>query len=162
MCKSLPQMRRRMPQDGFGLNSMNHTLKYTKVAGVALVALTAALLNPALHAQGMSPAGSSAMPGMSSPAAMSGEMDMKAMMENMGDKMSEMPMTGDQDVDFAKMMRIHHQGAIDMAEPELRSGKAPEMRKLAKDIVAAQKKEIALIDKFLAMHGASSKAMPSK
>ncbi len=60
------------------------------------------------------------------------------------------------------MMRLHHQGAIDMAEAELRSGKAPEMRKLAKDIIAAQKKEIALIDKFLPKHGASSKAMPSK
>ncbi|NMM11764.1 MAG: DUF305 domain-containing protein [Polaromonas sp.] len=102
------------------------------------------------------------MPGMSDPAAMSDGMDMKSMMKDMSDKMSSMPMTGNQDVDFARMMRVHHQGAIDMAQPELRNGQQPEMRKLAKNIIAAQKKEIALIDKFLAKHGDGLKAEPSK
>jgi len=140
---------------------MNHTLNYTKIGGAALVALAAALLQPMAQAQ--APAtGASTMPGMSSSSPMAGDMDMKALMKDMSDKMSSMPMTGNQDVDFAKMMRLHHQGAIDMAEPELRSGKAPEMQKLAKDIIAAQKKEITLIDKFLAKQAASSKAMPSK
>lgn len=35
-------------------------------------------------------------------------MDMKAMMKDMHDKMSSMPMSGNPDVDFAMMMRIHH------------------------------------------------------
>jgi hypothetical protein len=37
--------------------------------------------------------------------------DMKAMMKGMNDKMAGMTMTGNHDVDFAQMMRIHHQGA---------------------------------------------------
>lgn len=57
-------------------------------------------------------------------------------------------MTSYVDVDFAMMMRIHHQGAIDMAEAELRDGKDPQLKKIAKSIIASQKKEIATFDKF--------------
>jgi len=64
-----------------------------------------------------------------------------------------MKMTGNVDVDFAMMMRIHHLGAIDMAEAELRGGKDPQMKKMAKSIIAAQKKEIATFDKFLVKQG---------
>lgn len=80
-------------------------------------------------------------------------MDMKDMMKGNNDKMSSMKMTGNADVDFAMMMRIHHQGAIDMAEAELRDGKDSQMKKIAKGIIAAQKKEIAQFDKFLARNG---------
>ncbi len=80
-------------------------------------------------------------------------MDMKSMMKNNDDKMASMKMTGNADVDFAMMMRVHHQGAIDMAEAELRDGKDAQMRKLAKNIIAAQKKEIAQLDKFLTRNG---------
>ena len=81
--------------------------------------------------------------------------DMKGMMKdnNNNNKMSSMQMTGNADVDFAMMMRIHHLGAIDMAQAELKNGKAPEMRKLAQNIIAAQKKEITQLDKFLAKNG---------
>ena len=90
----------------------------------------------------------------SAPMAMpSGGMDMKAMMKDMSGKMGSMPMSGDPDVDFAMMMRIHHQGAIDMANAELSNGKDPQMKKMAKAIVAAQKKEIAQFDAYLAKHG---------
>ena len=47
-------------------------------------------------------------------------------------KMTSMPMSGDPDVDFAMMMRIHHQGAIDMANAELSNGKDPQLKKMAK------------------------------
>ena len=80
-------------------------------------------------------------------------MDMKGMMKNNNDKMSSMKMTGNADIDFAMMMHVHHQGAIDMAEAELRDGKDPQMKKMAKSIIAAQKKEIATFDKFLAKQG---------
>jgi uncharacterized protein (DUF305 family) len=85
--------------------------------------------------------------------------DMKGMMKDNNDKMLSMQMSGNPDVDFAMMMRIHHQGAIQMAEMELKNGKAPQMRKMAQKIIAAQKKEIAEIDKFLARsgHGAHKK-----
>jgi uncharacterized protein (DUF305 family) len=62
--------------------------------------------------------------------------------------------TGDPDIDFAANMIPHHQGAIDMAEVELRYGTDPEMRRLASDIVTAQKKEIAQMDDWLAKHKA--------
>ena len=90
-----------------------------------------------------------------------GKMDMKAMMKENNDKMASVPMSGNPDVDFAQMMRVHHQGAIDMAQAQLRDGKDPKMLKMAKDIVAAQKKEIAELDAFLARSG-KTPAAPAK
>ena len=86
-------------------------------------------------------------------------MDMKSMMKGNNDQMSSMKMTGNADVDFAMMMRVHHQGAIDMAQAQLRDGKDAQMRKLATSIIAAQKKEIAQLDRFLAKNGQSAPAM---
>ena len=78
-------------------------------------------------------------------------MDMSHSMDSMDEKMKSMPMSGDVDYDFAMMMRIH-QGALDMAKFELDNGKNPEMRTVAKKIIAAQKKEIAQFDKWIAKH----------
>ena len=86
-------------------------------------------------------------------------MDMKPMMTDMQDKMMAMKPTGNMDVDFAMMMRVHHQSAITMAEAELQNGKDPQMRAMAKDIIRAQKKEIAAFDKFLAKRGDASMKM---
>lgn len=129
-----------------------------RAASVAVLALTAVLFLPAAGAQTAAMPGAAPMQGMqgkSGAGGMSGGMDMKAMMKDNNDKMSAMAMTGNSDVDFAMMMRIHHQGAIDMAQAELRDGKDPQMRKMAQDIIAAQKKEIAQFDKFLAKNGHS-------
>ena len=60
-----------------------------------------------------------------------------------------MSMTGDVDYDFAANMRMHHQMAIEMAQAELKSGKNQEMLHMAKDIIAAQKKEIAVFDQWI-------------
>jgi len=61
-------------------------------------------------------------------------------------------LTGDADRDFVQGMIPHHQGAIDMAEVQLKYGKDPAIKKLARDIIAAQKKEIAFMRKWLAAH----------
>lgn len=67
-------------------------------------------------------------------------------------QMQNMPRqyTGDADVDFMAQMRVHHQSAIDMAQVVLVEGKDAQVKKLAQDIIAAQKKEIAEIDGWMA------------
>lgn len=87
-----------------------------------------------------------------SQAGMKGAMegDMKHSMMAGMEKMDKMTMSGNTDKDFATMMKIPHQGALDMAEMELAHGKSPEMKAMAKRIIVAQKKEIAEFDKWLA------------
>ena len=79
-------------------------------------------------------------------------MDMRSSMMGMRKHMDAMKSSGDIDQDFAAMMRIHHQGAVDMAEMELKKGKDPQMKQMAKGIIAAQNKEIAQFDQWLAQH----------
>ena len=79
-----------------------------------------------------------------------GSEEMKqAMMAGM-DSMQKMPITGDTDKDFAMMMKMHHQQGVDMARIELARGKSPAMKAMAKQIIAAQRKEITRFDQWLA------------
>ena len=98
-------------------------------------------------------AGTAMGTGMGMSKSMGAGMDMKPMMTDMNDKMMGMKSSGNADVDFAMMMKIHHQGAVTMAEAQLQNGKDGQMRAMAKDIIRAQKKEIAVFDKFLAKRG---------
>lgn len=68
-----------------------------------------------------------------------------------------MPMSGDTDRDFVAGMIPHHQGAIDMAQAELKYGKDPQIKKLARSIISAQKKEIALMKRWQQQHGVSGR-----
>ena len=78
----------------------------------------------------------------------SGQAYMDAM-QKMTQDMEAMAMTGDADVDFAMIMIPHHQSAIDMAKAYLEHGDDPELTALAKEIVAAQQREIAFLEKWL-------------
>lgn len=51
--------------------------------------------------------------------------------------------SGDIDRDFAEMMIPHHQGAIDMAQAELRHGRNEQLRRIAQEIIVSQQQEIA-------------------
>ena len=64
----------------------------------------------------------------------------------------EKPYTGDADQDFVSHMLPHHQGAIDMAQAELKYGTDPKMRQLAARIVAAQHDEISFMQAWQKKH----------
>lgn len=53
------------------------------------------------------------------------------------------PASGDTDHDFVAMMIPHHQGAIAMAQAELRYGHNEQLRRIAQEIIVAQQQEIA-------------------
>ncbi|MDQ2987349.1 MAG: DUF305 domain-containing protein [Armatimonadota bacterium] len=80
------------------------------------------------HEMGSAPAGSP-----------SSEMHMA--MVRMSDEMAKAPMTGDADEDFAAMMIVHHQGAIEMAELEVKHGKNAELKAMAQKMIDMQKQE---------------------
>jgi DUF305 family protein family protein len=60
--------------------------------------------------------------------------------------------TGDVDRDFVAMMIPHHQGAIDIARAELKYGQNEGLRRLARDIIVEQEREM------LIMRGAAGEA----
>ena len=103
---------------------------------IAIAVAVAALALPALaEAQDASPShGSDAMGGMS---------------------MSEMPSTGDVDVDFVNGMIPHHEGAIAMAEEVLERGADPDVRALAERVIADQQAEIEWMQAWLAARQAA-------
>jgi len=114
-------------------------------------ALTAILLlSGAVSAQTAPPTpAAGAMPMGKMHSGSTGSHDMKATMMMGMDGMQKMQPSGDVDKDFAMMMKLHHQQAVDMAEMQLAHGKSPQMKTMARQIIAAQKKEIATFDAWL-------------
>ena len=114
-----------------------------------------------------SPGSNPSMPGMSSSSAVSeardnampmrsqADQDMMDAMAKMDRGMSAARPTGNADRDFVAMMIPHHQGAIDMAEVELKYGKDPMLRRLAKNIVSAQQREIKEMREWQTRHPAT-------
>jgi uncharacterized protein (DUF305 family) len=71
---------------------------------------------------------------------------------NMTKNMNAPSYTGDTDANFVAHMIPPHQGAVDQAQVELKYGKDPQMRALAKNIIKAQKEEIAYMKHWQAKH----------
>jgi uncharacterized protein (DUF305 family) len=54
------------------------------------------------------------------------------------------------DIDFARGMIGHHEGAIDMARIVLEHGEDPDLRQLAEEIIEAQEAEITFLQEWIA------------
>ena len=85
---------------------------------------------------------------------------MTQMMIDMGIRPS-----GDVDRDFVAMMTPHHQGAIAMAQAELRHGHNEQLRRMAQEIIVTQQQEIAAmrlaIGRPLTAAAAAAKTVPA-
>jgi hypothetical protein len=68
--------------------------------------------------------------------------------------------SGDVDQDFAAMMIPHHQGAIDMAQSELRYGRNEQLRRIAQEIIVEQQQEIAVMRLAVTRPAPPSKGPP--
>lgn len=82
------------------------------------------------------------------------ENQMMTIMHQMMDEMDMMQPTMDPDNDFATMMSMHHQGAINMANAELENGNDAAIQDLAQQIITAQEAEIIELETFLQGHPA--------
>jgi uncharacterized protein (DUF305 family) len=85
-------------------------------------------------------------------AARSGWRALQQSMERMHAAMMSIAPSGNDDVDFVRLMIPHHQAAIDMAKAQLLYGKDPQMRRLAQEIITDQQSEIELMQLWLKQH----------
>lgn len=79
--------------------------------------------------------------------------DQNRMMDSMHAMMSRMramTMTMDPDVDFAEMMMMHHQGAINMAQVELSAGSNDSLKRFAQKVITDQQAEMMQFQTILA------------
>ena len=120
--------------------------KLIYILGAAAIAVAMPLLAPGAGAVDQAKMDHSKMRhgGAASPATQAYRKAMDGMMAGM-----DIAYTGNSDVDFAKGMIPHHQGAVEMAKVELEFGKDPELRKLAEDIIKAQESEIAFMTEWM-------------
>jgi uncharacterized protein (DUF305 family) len=63
--------------------------------------------------------------------------------------MHDAKLTGKPDIDFARLMIPHHQGAVDMAKVELLFGTDARLRRLAQEIIVTQSSEIQVMQRIL-------------
>ncbi|MGV7240232.1 CopM family metallochaperone [Caballeronia sp. M23-90] len=104
---------------------------------------------PASGAMGGMSMGKDASSSSKSPSTAAFMAGRQTMMQHM-----DIPLSGNPDKDFIAGMIPHHQGAIQMAQIELKYGKDPEARRLAQNIIAEQKREIVVMHHWQKKHGA--------
>ena len=81
---------------------------------------------------------------------------MMSLMHVMSAEMDAMTMTGDADDDFAAMMIMHHQGAINMGNLQIDKGNVAELKTMAQTMITMQQAEIAELELFLENHTPTS------
>ena len=87
--------------------------------------------------------------------------ELMAGMDKMRMTMEATKPSGNNDVDFVRLMLPHHQAAIDMAKTQLLYGKDPQMHGLAQKIITAQQSEIELMQRWLKHQPAHSEINPT-
>jgi hypothetical protein len=143
-------------------NDHEHALKKTFISG-ALALL--ALAYPAYASAQQVPAAAAADKAEQShqqTAEASFMAENRAAMNKMMMDMAVKP-SGNVDADFTAMMIPHHQGAVDMAEAELHYGHNKKLRRIARNIVAGQRRQIGAMRAALGqpLSEATSSALPS-
>jgi uncharacterized protein (DUF305 family) len=78
---------------------------------------------------------------------------MQLMQSNM-DQMKAVQSTGNPDNDFAALMKVHHMGALEMAQVEVSQGTDAELKQMAQKMISDQQKEIAELNSFISAHEA--------
>lgn len=73
-------------------------------------------------------------------------------MHEMMDTINVIPAPGDPDHHFAIMMKMHHEGAIKMADIVLKEGTDTAIKRMAQLMIQKQNDEIALLEGFLEGH----------
>lgn len=120
------------------------TLNSAAVAASLMAAATALAANPAEapslaeYIKAICTAGFHSAPPREAPFLAENVGAMTQMMVGM-----EITPSGHVDADFAAMMIPHHQGAIAMAQAELRFGHNEQLRRIAQEIIVTQQQEIA-------------------
>jgi uncharacterized protein (DUF305 family) len=127
------------------MTKLRNTLLATAVTATLMTGAPAMAQQTAQHQHGQTAA---PKPASDSPSNAAYKASHDKMMKGM-----EVPLTGNADVDFVRNMIPHHQGAIDMAEVELAHGKDPALKKMARKMIADQKKEIAEMQAWLKKNG---------
>jgi uncharacterized protein (DUF305 family) len=81
-----------------------------------------------------------------------GEGELQKSMSDMDSKMKAMKMSGDMDKDFAAMMNVHHEGAVNMSKKELTNGMSSKLKQMAQKGINEQTKEIKEFKTWLDAH----------
>jgi len=79
---------------------------------------------------------------------------MSGSMEKNMQQMMAVPATGNADIDFANIMKVHHQGAVEMAQLLLDKGTDEELKNFSGLVIREQQKEIGQFEQFVKGHAA--------
>lgn len=82
-------------------------------------------------------------------------------MKQMEADMRSVLRSGDDDVDFVRLMLPHHQAAIEMAKAELMHGKDPQVRRLAQEVITDQQSEVQLMQLWLKQRQLPAEVTPA-